>query len=139
MSISSFLAASSASDEFREAIGEFLATGEPNDRVRFDPRSPPVKVERTLVQLLASRPDLQLESVEVDGRSGCENFHGSLYVATPDGPVVIGFEWNCRWKAEQLGWTDWFGFPDQSRAAREFGYDCFLRWEEVDSPERSAA
>ncbi|HEX8695519.1 MAG TPA: hypothetical protein VF746_24110, partial [Longimicrobium sp.] len=42
----------------------------------------------------------------------------------------VRFVWDCKWKAEQHGWHDYFGFPDQGRAAREFGYDCFRAWVE---------
>ena len=34
-----------------------------------------------------------------------------------------------RWRAEQQGWVDAFGFPDQIRAADEFGWNCFHRWQ----------
>ena len=43
---------------------------------------------------------------------------------------TFSFTWCCRWRAEQEGWKDYFGFPDQIRAAREFGWDCFQRWSE---------
>ena len=45
------------------------------------------------------------------------------------------FHWDCKWRAQQQGWVDYFGFPDQTRAAREFGFDCFRSWvEEEVSP-----
>ena len=32
---------------------------------------------------------------------------------------TVRFHWDCKWKAQQEGWSDYFGFPDQMRAARE--------------------
>jgi lysyl-tRNA synthetase class I len=139
MELATFLTRSAATDAFKDAVETFLATGRPNTWIVFDRRSPSVKVERTLIQLLATRPELAIECVEIDGRSGCEKFDGTIDITTLDGPVRIRFEWNCRWKAEQLGWTDWFGFPDQARAAREFGYDCFHLWDEAGADELSVA
>jgi hypothetical protein len=43
----------------------------------------------------------------------------------------VRFYWDCKWKAQEQGWTDYFGFPDQMRAAREFGYDCFRSWNQL--------
>jgi hypothetical protein len=139
MLLATFLARSAATDAFKISVDSFLATGAPNTGIQFDLRSPAIKVERTLIQLLANLPELEIESVEIEGRSGCERFFGTIDVVTAAQSVRIRFEWNCRWKAEQLGWTDWFGFPDQIRAAREMGYDCFMVWEEAEAEERSAA
>lgn len=122
----------SATPEFREALTEFVHTGAPTDRVRFDHRSPPVKVERVLTKLLASWPDLPVEAVEIDGYSGCEFYSGEATVKVAGGGMRrVQFRWDCRWRAMEQGWTDYFGFPDQTRAAREFGYDCFQLWEEI--------
>jgi hypothetical protein len=44
---------------------------------------------------------------------------------------VIEFAWDCRWRAQQQGWVDAFGFPDQIRAADEFGWNCFQHWQPV--------
>jgi hypothetical protein len=121
---------SAASDSFRAAMHEFLRTAQPVTNLDFDRRSPPVKVERTLSKLLESYPDLPIEQVIVDGTSGCEFYRGIITVVAAGQTLRVRFDWNCRWKAEQLGWTDWFGLPDQARAAREFGHDCFRVWEE---------
>jgi hypothetical protein len=121
---------SRATDDFRAAVRDFLRSGQPNERLAFDLRSPAVKVERTLTQLFEMHPELAIERVEIDARSGCEFFRGTATVlAADDVELSIDFEWDCRWKAEQLGWTDFFGLPDQIRAARELGHACFRRWD----------
>lgn len=129
MILSKFLERSRASDSFRHAVREFVRDNRPNDGVTFDPYSPPVKVERTLTKLLEEHPELEIERVEIDGKSGCEFYRGELRVHTRNGLQKIRFYWDCKWKAMQMGWTDYFGFPDQTRAAREFGHDCFREWE----------
>ena len=98
-----------------------------------------MKVERTLTQLLAGAPHLEIESVEIRGTSGCEYFRGELIAQTTQGPYSVRFHWDCKWKAEQQGWTDCFGFPDQMRAAREFGFDCFRSWNVVEMEPVSVA
>ena len=138
--IRAFIERASPTPEFREALIEFVRTGAPSDRVRFDHRSPPVKVERLLTKLLASHPELAIEAVEIDGSSGCEFYRGQAVVmAAGDEALRIRFRWDCRWRAMAEGWTDYFGFPDQTRAAQEFGYDCFQVWEEVAAEEGAAA
>ena len=130
----------SATPGFRQALMEFVRTGAPSDRVRFDYRSPPVKVERVLTKLLAAYPELPVEAVEIDGSSGCEFYRGEALVTVAGGEARrIRFRWDCRWRAMEQGWTDYFGFPDQTRAAREFGYECFQVWEELSAEEDAAA
>jgi hypothetical protein len=131
---------SSATDEFRSAVSSFLATGGPSERIRFDHRSPRVKVERVMTKLLESEPDLAVEAVTIHASSGCEYYRGELTVDLADGRVRrFAFDWDCRWRAEEQGWTDYFGLPDQMRAAREFGYDCFRRWDDGDPSKGAAA
>ncbi|MEX2571902.1 MAG: hypothetical protein WD737_11440 [Gemmatimonadota bacterium] len=130
MKLLEYLGRSSAVPDFRAAIEQFLASGRPSERVAFGGRSPIIKVERTLTKLLEAYADLPIESVEIAGRSGCEFFRGEAVVRTADAERRIRFDWDCKWKAQALGWTDYFGFPDQTRAAREFGHDCFRGWEE---------
>lgn len=138
--IKTFLDRSQATETFREAAGDFLSSGAPNEKIVFDYRSPPVKVERVLTKLLESEPELAVAEISVDGRSGCEYFRGELTVQVADGTTRrFRFDWDCRWRAEQKGWTDHFGFPDQIRAARELGYDCFRLWETVPADEEAAA
>jgi hypothetical protein len=131
MIIRQFLEASSVMPSFREALLAFLESGAPNERISFAPYSPPVKVERTLTKLLEVHSDLAIERVEIDGRSGCEFYRGHLEIHTADSVRHVRFHWDCKWRAQQEGWSDYFGFPDQIRAARECGYDCFREWAEV--------
>jgi hypothetical protein len=130
MSLHHLLQRCRATDAFRAALIEFQRSGQPGPLLQFERYSPPVKVERTLTRLLEAYPELEIERVELHGSSGCEFFRGHLIVHAGDQPRRIRFHWDCRWRAQQQGWTDYFGFPDQARAAREFGHDCFRQWEE---------
>lgn len=129
MTLVDFLQRSRATGAFKDAVMAFLRDGYANDRVAFEGYAPPVKVERTLAKLLEAFPELELERVVIQGASGCEFFRGELSAFTPEGERRIRFHWDCKWRAVQEGWTDYFGFPDQARAAREFGHDCFRTWE----------
>ena len=91
--------------------------------------APRVKVLRVVAQLLHALPALPVERVHVDAVSGCSDFVGTLSVTADGTQFQVDFAWCCHWRAKQEGWTDAFGFPDQIRAAREFGWDCFERWE----------
>jgi hypothetical protein len=128
MNLSDLLSRSRASAAFRDAVADFSRSHRANDGVHFNHGSPPVKVERTLIQLLNSSPEMEIDRVEIHGTSGCEYFRGKMIVHTQDGQHTIQFHWDCKWKAQQEGWTDYFGFPDQIRAARERGFDCFRGW-----------
>lgn len=139
MSLHQFLERSRASEEFRAAVADFQRTGRPSDHLRFEPYSPPVKVERTLTKLLEAFPELAIERLEIRGSSGCEFFRGTLAVWAGSEERRIRFHWDCRWRALEQGWTDYFGFPDQTRAATEFGYDCFRTWEEEPTVEPAGA
>jgi hypothetical protein len=129
MILSQLLERSRASEDFRHSVTAFVRDSRSNDRVTFDPYSPPVKVARTLTKLLEEHPELEIERVEIDGASGCEFFRGELRIHTSEGIRSVRFHWDCKWRALQEGWTDYFGFPDQTRAAREFGHDCFRTWD----------
>lgn len=129
MKVIEYLGRSSALPAFRQAVEIFLATGRPGPRLRFNADAPPIKVTRVLTRLLEAHPELEIEEVEIRGRSACELFAGQLRARTVEGERLVEFEWNCRWKAEELGWVDYFGLPDQTRAAREFDHDCFRLWE----------
>jgi hypothetical protein len=131
MTLTDALSASAATSGFRDAVARFLLDNRSNERVRYcDASCPPVKIERTLRMLVESYAALPIESVEIDGRSGCEYFRGTLTIQAAGATRVVDFHWDCRWKAEQLGWVDAFGFADQIRAARELGHDCFRGWRE---------
>jgi hypothetical protein len=137
--IQSFLVSSRATDAFRDAVAALLASGAPNDRIRFDHRSPPVKVARVITNLLQREPELVIDGVEIKASSGCEYYRGDLRVELAGGEHrEFRFDWDCRWRAEEQGWTDHFGFPDQIRAAQEFGHDCFRVWERTADDERAA-
>jgi hypothetical protein len=84
-----------------------------------------------LTQLLHAHPDLPVERVRVSGQSGCSDFTGELVAVAGDVEHRFAFRWCCAWRAEQEGWRDCFGFWDQARAAREYGFRCFSQWEVV--------
>lgn len=131
MALQSFLQRSAATEPFREALGRFLRDGRPCEAVAFDYPSPPVKVERTLTKVLEAYPELPIERVEIRAATGCEFFRGTATIHAAGEERRVRFDWDCRWRAEAEGWRDYFGFPDQTRAAREFGWDCFRTWEET--------
>jgi hypothetical protein len=122
-------AASSATAEFKAALDD-LAAGRHNPRIQFNAGSPPVKVQRLLCKLLETHPGEAIESVEVEGRSGCSDYRGTLHVRGAR-RFTVEFVWDCAWKASQVGYKTFWGDPDQQKAAREFGYQCFERFDEV--------
>ena len=122
------IASSKATADFKAAITSFVA-GEKAERVKLESRVPRVKVQRLLTQLLAVEPALEIEHVVIRGSSGCSDFVGSVDVETRSGTHVFDFTWCCRWRAETEGYVDYFGFPDQARAAQEFDWQCFRHWE----------
>lgn len=128
------LTESNATDSFKSDVIRFLETGQA-DRVGVSGYAPKVKVSRLLKHVLATLPELDIEQVLVRGQSGCSDFVGTVELATPTERVTFEFVWCCRWRAEEEGWVDYFGFPDQIRAAREFDWRCFKVW----SPRSSAA
>jgi hypothetical protein len=120
------LAASRATAEFREAVARLSRHEAPGDRITFNHGAPPVKVLRTITKLLEMEPGLAVDRVHVDAQSGCSDFHGTLTVN--DGELIVRFRWDCAWRARQEGFFDHFGYPDQIKAARTFGYQCFEEW-----------
>lgn len=130
VTIDDLIARSPAATPFREAIQRFLGDGRSSERIRFGYGCPPVKVQRALHKALVEYPALSLESIELRASSGCEYFRGKLILRTQTEERHVAFHWDCKWRAEQEGWRDWFGFPDQTRAAREFDWDCFRSWQE---------
>jgi len=125
--LETLLAQSRANDQFKADVRQFWRRGEAS-RIRVDSYIPTVKVQRLLKQMLASEPDLPIHGVAVSGASGCSDFVGTVEAQTPSTKHVFDFGWCCRWRAEQEGWTDYFGFPDQIRAAQEFDWRCFHTW-----------
>jgi hypothetical protein len=122
---------SAATAAFRNSVAAFLQRMEPNERVGFPAQAPLVKVERTLIKVLEEYSELPIEGVQVTATSGCATFRGYVTIRTADEERRVNFDWDCKWKALEMGWTDYFGFPDQARAAREFGHECFRSWQEV--------
>jgi len=93
---------------------------------------PHVKIVRLLTHLLEAERDLAIASVRISADSGCSSLTGVIDVACIDGGRSFAFAWDCAWRAEEMGWTDCFGFPDQMRAAREYDWRCFKSWTAVD-------
>jgi hypothetical protein len=119
---------SRAVDAFKQAAQKF-ATGGDSKLINYPQRAPRIKVLRTLMKLLESYPQDEITDVRIDAASTCSSFHGELTFG-PSGHK-IRFNWDCRWKAEEAGFVTWFGAVDQSRAAEEFGYQCFRQFEKV--------
>lgn len=119
---------SRATSEFKAEVLSYFA-GAPADRVKVETFVPRVKVRRLIAHLLEAEPTLEIERVVVRASSGCSDFVGSVDVHTTTGRHAFDFVWDCRWRAEHEGYVDYFGFPDQARAAMEFDWRCFQRWE----------
>lgn len=117
------LEASKASEEFKEEVRELETNQKSTETISFHPGNPPVKVLRVIMGLLEKAPDYVIEKVEVTGVSGCSDYRGTVTVN--DGDRVYHFVWDCAWKAQEMGWKDFMGYPDQVKAARTFGYQCF--------------
>jgi hypothetical protein len=98
------------------------------ERIAVARHAPHVKVLRVVAQLLDAEPGLRVERVRLDAVSGCCDFCGTLFVYADGVESWFDFVWDCRWRAEVEGWVDRWGSPDQSRAAREFGWRCFSTW-----------
>jgi hypothetical protein len=127
-----YLDAAAAHPDFKREVLGFVQ-GAPATRIELKGYAPRVKVERVLTQLLHEHPTLQVERVRVTARSGCSDFTGEITAFEGDVEHRFAFTWCCAWRAQQLGWKDCFGFWDQARAAREFGWRCFERWEPLTS------
>lgn len=125
------LATSSAAEPFKAAVRTFCTTGGSAERIRVEGFAPPVKVWRLLAHMLAEESHLSIERISLRARSGCSDFVGTVRLDTATETRVYEFVWDCRWRAEEEGWTDCFGFPDQIRAAQEYDWRCFRRWEAV--------
>jgi len=132
------IAESKAAEPFKEAVRGYW-DGNLGERIRVDGFAPPVKVQRLLTHILAAEAHLPIEHIALRGRSGCSDFVGTVQIRTTSETHVYNFVWDCRWRAEQEGWTDCFGFPDQIRAAREYDWQCFERWERADAKAASQA
>ena len=134
MALFHYLERSRAAEQLKRAVRALAASpwgGTPSSETLVCVRhSPAVKVARVLTQLFAELPDAHIERVEVDARSGCSDFIGTVTVHADGSARVFEFVWDCRWKAAKEGWFDHWGEPDQIRAAREFDWQCFSTWVE---------
>jgi len=135
--LETLLARSRAHENFKADVRAYHERGEA-PRIRVESYIPRVKVQRLLKQMLATEPDLPIDGVSVSGASGCSDFVGTVEAKTNRATHVFEFGWCCRWRAEQEGWTDYFGFPDQIRAAQEFDWQCFHTWRRAQGAERGA-
>ena len=126
--LETLLARSRADEQFKADVRAFCTRGEAPS-IRVEPYLPHVKVQRLLKQMLAAEPELPISHVAVTGASGCSDFVGTVEARTRSATHVFDFGWCCRWRAQQEGWTDYFGFPDQMRAAQEFDWRCFHTWQ----------
>ena len=129
MPIEALISTARASEEFKRDVVRY-AQGAAVERIHTVRHSPRIKVLRLLAQLLTAEAHLEIARVSIDAWSGCSDFRGVVAVMTPEGVRSFCFHWDCSWRAEQEGWYDAFQLPDQIRAAREFGWRCFSRWEE---------
>jgi hypothetical protein len=127
MNLQSLLAASRATEAFKSDVESYFRGGAA-PRVELAHSAPPIKVQRLLAHLLEAEPDLEIERVSIDARSGCSDFRGTIRVETADAVQDFEFTWCCRWRAEEAGFTDFFGYPDQIRAAMVFKWRCFKVW-----------
>ena len=123
-----FLDAASAHPALKRDVLDFV-NGSTPERIELVGYAPRVKVERVLTQLFHAHPALPVERIKLSGRSGCSDFSGEVTAFVGEVEHRFRFTWCCSWKAEQEGWKDYFGFWDQARAAREFGWQCFQTWE----------
>ena len=126
-----YLEAAAAHPELKADVLAYVQ-GAAAARVVLEGAAPRVKVERVLTQLFHAHPDLAVERVVLRGRSGCSDFSGTVTAVAGEAQHRFEFTWCCAWRAEQEGWKDCFGFWDQARAAREFGFRCFQRWDRVE-------
>jgi hypothetical protein len=127
--LDALLAASQADPRFRADVLAYAAA-EPAARLRTHGHAPRVKVLRVVAQLLAAEPELRIESAVVTGSAGCSDFRGLVTVFANGIERTWDFVWDCRWRARESGVLDDYGYPDQARAAREFGWQCFATWRE---------
>ena len=123
------LTRSCATERFKADVVAFAARADVPSII-LSRAVPRIKVIRLINQLLHAHPEFAIERLHVDARSGCSDFVGSVVVEGAGESRRFEFAWVCRWRAEQQGWVDAFGFPDQIRAADEFGWNCFELWQE---------
>ena len=127
--LDALLSACQAHPDFKTDVLAY-AEFEPATRLSAYGHAPRVKVLRVVAQLLEQEPNAQVESVRVSGSAGCCDFRGVVTAVVSGEERSWDFVWDCRWRAREAGLVDRSGFPDQGRAAREFGWRCFSLWRE---------
>lgn len=122
---------SSATPEFKAAVSGMKNSGQADGKlISLIGHPPAVKVLRTIQQLLDQFSDWQVSSIRLAGQSGCSNFNGELLVTFENGETKrVDFIWDCAWKAQEVGYKNFWGDPDQQKAAQEFGYQCFQKFD----------
>ena len=123
------LAESKATEDFKNDLRAY-AEHRSAQRIATTRPVPRVKVVRVLSQLLSAESEMPVERVTIDAWSGCSDFRGLLTVESRGDVRTFEFVWDCHWRAVEEGYQDAFGLPDQIRAAREFGWQCFAHWKE---------
>lgn len=119
---------SAATAAFKSAVVDFLEGGEP-ELIKYTPHSPRIKVLRVLVKLLEKYPDEPISHVDVHGVSSCSRYYGTLTFGPSH--TIIQFNWDCCWKAKQMGLKTYYGMPDQTKAAQMYDYQCFETFERM--------
>ena len=133
MELEQLLSQSAANEAFKSDVRAYGLHATVS-RISTARPSPRVKMLRVIAQLVAAEPKLAIERIHVDAHSGCSDFAGTLTAEANGLQYAFQFTWCCQWRAQEEGWSDCFGFPDQMRAAREFGWRCFERWEPIAPP-----
>jgi hypothetical protein len=130
MDLDACLSASSATPAFSADVRAY-ASHRDAPRITLLRAAPRVKVLRVVTKLLHAEPILVVDGLRIDGVSGCADYRGTVTAITPEGERSFIFVWDCSWRAAAEGWLDRHGLPDQTRAAREFGWECFAEWASV--------
>src|ERR1043166_3582035 len=126
--LDTLLEQSAATAEFKDAV-HTVEHGKKTPLISFNGWLPRVKILRVIAKLLEQEPGLNIQNVSIEGESGCSDFEGTASVNSGERKFV--FWWDCRWRAQEEGMVDAFGYPDQIRAAQQFGYQCFERFERI--------
>lgn len=126
--IQTLLDNSAACAGFKNAIAG-LQHGRRSELIIFPRYVPAVKALRVCMKFLEAEPTMEIRNVRIEGITGCRDFSGAL--GANDDEIKYAFSWDCRWRAQQTGMLTTSGTPDQARAAREFGYQCFRRFERM--------
>lgn len=119
---------SDATESFKRAVRDF-SEGKDSKLIQYSSGSPKIKVLRVLMKLLDECREEPITEVDIQGASSCSSYLGTLTFGPNNGKIA--FNWDCAWKAKQEGLKTWYGAPDQMKAARLFGYQCFERFETI--------